>query len=76
MNREGGLIYIDKDEVIQIFSNGMETTTPLKSTDCRLMPQCLYCSPFTGDILVGVKIIEINGNVPENMDFTNFFPAW
>lgn len=73
MNREGGLIYINKDEVVHSFSNAMETTTPLKSTDCRLIPQCLYCSPSTGDILVGVRMIEINGNVPKNCDFTYFF---
>ena len=73
MNREGELIYINKDEVVQLFSNAKETTTPLKNTDCRLMPQCLYCSPSTGDILVGVRMIEINGNVPKNCDFTYFF---
>ena len=75
MNRESVLIYINMDEVVHIFSYALETTTPLKSTDCRLIPQCLYCSPSTGDILVGVRIIEINENVPGNIDFTYFFSS-
>nr|XP_022289774.1 uncharacterized protein LOC111101543 isoform X2 [Crassostrea virginica]XP_022289776.1 uncharacterized protein LOC111101543 isoform X2 [Crassostrea virginica] len=55
VNCEGELIYIDKECNIIKLCNDMKTTTTLiKHTDTTWRPQCVYCSPSSGDLLVGM----------------------
>lgn len=55
VNSEGELIYKDKGFNINKLSTNMKTTTTLiKRTNSRQTPQCVYLSPFTGDLLVGM----------------------
>nr|XP_022289266.1 uncharacterized protein LOC111101189 [Crassostrea virginica] len=55
VNCEGELIYIDKERNIIKLCNDMETTTTLiKHTDKTWKPRCVYCSPSSGDLLVGM----------------------
>ncbi|XP_078327688.1 uncharacterized protein LOC111117750 isoform X3 [Crassostrea virginica] len=55
VNCEGELIYIDKENNIIKLCNDMKTTTTLiKHTDTTWRPQCVYCSPSSGDLLVGM----------------------
>ncbi|XP_078311543.1 uncharacterized protein LOC144618750 isoform X2 [Crassostrea virginica] len=55
VNCEGELIYIDKERNIIKLCNDMKTTTTLiKHTDTTWRPLCVYCSPSSGDLLVGM----------------------
>ncbi|XP_078320695.1 uncharacterized protein LOC144621422 [Crassostrea virginica] len=55
VNCEGELIYIDEEYNIIKLCNDMKTTTTLiKHTDTTWRPQCVYCSPSSGDLLVGM----------------------
>ncbi|XP_078327674.1 uncharacterized protein LOC144623213 [Crassostrea virginica] len=55
VNCEGELIYIDKEYNIIKLCNDMKTTTTLiKQTDKTWRPECVYCSPSSGDLLVGM----------------------
>ncbi|XP_078327682.1 uncharacterized protein LOC111117750 isoform X1 [Crassostrea virginica] len=55
VNCKGELIYIDKERNIIKLCNDMKTTTTLiKHTDKTWKPQCVYCSPSSGDLLVGM----------------------
>nr|XP_022337252.1 uncharacterized protein LOC111133291 [Crassostrea virginica]XP_022337254.1 uncharacterized protein LOC111133291 [Crassostrea virginica]XP_022337255.1 uncharacterized protein LOC111133291 [Crassostrea virginica] len=55
VNCDSELICIDKDENINKLSSDMKTTTPLiKHTDKTWEPKCVYCSPSSGDLLVGM----------------------
>ncbi|XP_078341881.1 uncharacterized protein LOC111101543 isoform X3 [Crassostrea virginica] len=55
VNCEGELIYIDKEDNIIKLCNDMETTTTLiKHADKTWKPRCVYCSPSSGDLLVGM----------------------
>ncbi|XP_078330235.1 uncharacterized protein LOC111117742 [Crassostrea virginica] len=55
VNCEGELIYIDNEFNIIKLCNDMKTTTTLiKHTDKTWKPQCVYCSPSSGDLLVGM----------------------
>nr|XP_022289783.1 uncharacterized protein LOC111101547 [Crassostrea virginica]XP_022289784.1 uncharacterized protein LOC111101547 [Crassostrea virginica]XP_022289785.1 uncharacterized protein LOC111101547 [Crassostrea virginica] len=55
VNCEGELIYIDKEHNIIKLCNDMKTTTTLiKRTDTTWRPDCVYCSPSSGDLLVGM----------------------
>ncbi|XP_078321589.1 uncharacterized protein LOC111104488 isoform X2 [Crassostrea virginica] len=61
VNCEGELIYIDKKLNIIKLCNDMETTTTLiKYTDTTWRPHCVYCSPSSGDLLVGMQKEDIN----------------
>nr|XP_022312660.1 uncharacterized protein LOC111117740 isoform X4 [Crassostrea virginica] len=56
VNSEGELIYIDKEYNIIKLCNDMKTTTTfIKHTDTTWEPQCVYCSPSSGDLLVGMR---------------------
>ncbi|XP_078327773.1 uncharacterized protein LOC111117745 [Crassostrea virginica] len=56
VNCEGELIYIDKEYNIIKLCNDMKTTTTLiKHTDKTWYPKCVYCSPSSGDLLVGMR---------------------
>ncbi|XP_078321430.1 uncharacterized protein LOC111113944 isoform X1 [Crassostrea virginica] len=55
VNCEGELIYIDEEYNIIKLCNDMKTTTTLiKHTDTTWKPFCVYCSPSSGDLLVGM----------------------
>ncbi|XP_078320718.1 uncharacterized protein LOC111102736 [Crassostrea virginica] len=59
VNCEGELIYIDNECNIIKLCNDMETTTTLiKRTDTTWRPQCVYCSPSSGDLLVGMYRLD------------------
>ncbi|XP_052690732.1 uncharacterized protein LOC128168603 [Crassostrea angulata] len=64
-NSESELIYIDRNENINKLSKDMKTiTTFIERTDSRWKPRCVYWSPSTGDLLVGMHYIPTNtGNV-------------
>nr|XP_022337250.1 uncharacterized protein LOC111133289 [Crassostrea virginica] len=55
VNCDSELIYIDKDRNINKLSSDMKTTTTLiKHTDTTWRPECVYCSPSSGDLLVAM----------------------
>ncbi|XP_078311661.1 uncharacterized protein LOC111135302 isoform X3 [Crassostrea virginica] len=55
VNCDSELIYVDKDKNISKLSSDMKTTTTLiKHTDKTWEPLCVYCSPSSGDLLVGM----------------------
>ncbi|XP_078327780.1 uncharacterized protein LOC111117144 [Crassostrea virginica] len=55
VNCDSELIYIDEDKNINKLSSDMKTTTTLiKYTDKTWEPRCVYCSPSSGDLLVGM----------------------
>ncbi|XP_078312201.1 uncharacterized protein LOC144617719 isoform X1 [Crassostrea virginica] len=55
VNCDSELIYIDKDKNINKYSSDMKTTTTLiKHTDKTWTPRSVYCSPSSGDLLVGL----------------------
>uniref|UniRef100_A0A8W8NJ60 B box-type domain-containing protein n=1 Tax=Magallana gigas TaxID=29159 RepID=A0A8W8NJ60_MAGGI len=55
VNSESELIYIDRDYNINKLSKDMKTTTTfLERTDSTWRPWCVYWSPSTGDLLVGM----------------------
>ncbi|XP_078339960.1 uncharacterized protein LOC111100506 [Crassostrea virginica] len=56
VNCEGELIYIDKEHNIIELCNDMKSTiTLIKHTDTTWEPRCVYCSPSSGDLLVGMR---------------------
>ncbi|XP_078312226.1 uncharacterized protein LOC111133302 [Crassostrea virginica] len=55
VNNDSELIYVDNAKNINKLSSDMKTTTTLiKHTDTTWRPLCVYCSPSTGDLLVGM----------------------
>uniref|UniRef100_K1QJI6 Tripartite motif-containing protein 2 n=1 Tax=Magallana gigas TaxID=29159 RepID=K1QJI6_MAGGI len=55
VNSESELIYIDRYYYIKKLSKDMKTTTTfIERTDSTWEPQCVYWSPSTGDLLVGM----------------------
>ena len=67
LNREGELIYVDKDNDINILQKNMQTKTHFVERTCftptnQYKPTCLYCSAFTGDLLVGMAIPDTYPN--------------
>nr|XP_034308033.1 uncharacterized protein LOC105321474 isoform X2 [Crassostrea gigas] len=59
VNSERELIYINKNYNINKLSKDMETTTTfIKRTNSTWRPLCVYWSPSTGDLLVGMCYIH------------------
>ena len=55
VNSESELIYIDRNYNINKLSKDMKTTTTfIERTDSTWRPRCVYWSPSTGDLLVGM----------------------
>ncbi|XP_065937221.1 uncharacterized protein [Magallana gigas] len=55
VNSESELIYIDRKDNINKLSNDMKTTTTfIERIDSTWEPRCVYWSPSTGDLLVGM----------------------
>ncbi|XP_065941163.1 uncharacterized protein [Magallana gigas] len=67
VNSESEMIYIDNDYNVNKLSKNMKTiTTFIKSTDSMVgRPRCLYWSPASGDLLVGVSIQYELTEMPE-----------
>uniref|UniRef100_K1RC17 Tripartite motif-containing protein 3 n=1 Tax=Magallana gigas TaxID=29159 RepID=K1RC17_MAGGI len=58
VNSDSELIYIDRNYNINKLSKDMKTTTTfIERTDYTWVPWCMYCSPSTGDLLVGMRYI-------------------
>nr|XP_022337229.1 uncharacterized protein LOC111133282 isoform X1 [Crassostrea virginica]XP_022337230.1 uncharacterized protein LOC111133282 isoform X1 [Crassostrea virginica]XP_022337231.1 uncharacterized protein LOC111133282 isoform X1 [Crassostrea virginica]XP_022337232.1 uncharacterized protein LOC111133282 isoform X1 [Crassostrea virginica]XP_022337233.1 uncharacterized protein LOC111133282 isoform X1 [Crassostrea virginica]XP_022337235.1 uncharacterized protein LOC111133282 isoform X1 [Crassostrea virg len=56
VNCDSELIYVHKDNNINKLSSDMKTTTTLiKHTNTIWEPLCVYCSPSSGDLLVGMS---------------------
>nr|XP_034319906.1 uncharacterized protein LOC105338511 [Crassostrea gigas] len=56
VNSESELIYIDRNYNINKLSEDMKTTTTfIERTDSTWEPWCVYWSPSTGDLLVGMR---------------------
>lgn len=69
VNSLGELFFIDKEYNIQKLSRNRETlTTFSRRINAEWEPQCVYCSPCTGDILVGAKK-NVTGKVIRYNDF-------
>nr|XP_034309357.1 uncharacterized protein LOC105347843 [Crassostrea gigas] len=59
VNSESELIYIDRNDDIHKLSKDMKTTTTfMERTDFTWGPWCVYWSPSTGDLLVGMWYIN------------------
>uniref|UniRef100_K1PLW5 Tripartite motif-containing protein 3 n=1 Tax=Magallana gigas TaxID=29159 RepID=K1PLW5_MAGGI len=59
VNSESELIYIDRNYNINKLSKDMKTTTTfIERTDSTWRPRCMYWSPSTGDLLVGMSYIH------------------
>nr|XP_034310012.1 uncharacterized protein LOC105328882 [Crassostrea gigas] len=59
VNSESELIYIDSKDNINKLSKDMKTTTTfIGKTDPTWRPRCVYWSPSTGDLLVGMRYIH------------------
>lgn len=54
VNTQGELIYIDMNYTINKRSKKNTIPLPIGKRDFNWRPQCIYCSPFTGDLLVGM----------------------
>lgn len=55
INSNNELIYIDEEDNIMVLSNDMETPiTFIESSYFLDIPTCIYWSPYTGDLLVGM----------------------
>lgn len=60
VNQKCELIYIDKNYNINKLCSDRTTTTLIKNTDSTWKPVCIYCSPLSEDLLVGMmKEMEI-----------------
>ena len=63
LNREGDLIYVDKYYNINILQKNRQTKTAFIERTCSTWePMSLYCSPFNGDLLVGMGIPDTYPN--------------
>ena len=55
VNNKGEFIYIENNSNInKIFSERKTPTTFITNTDSKWEPMCVYCSPSSGDLLVGM----------------------
>lgn len=80
VNNDGELIFIDKNNSIKKLSKYMNTTiTLIERTDTTLDPWCVYWSPLTEDLLVGLysnstsKVARYNkvGNLTQSIQHDN-----
>ena len=63
LNREGELIYVDKNYNINILQKNRQTKTAFIERTCSTWePMSLYCSPLNGDLLVGMGIPDTYPN--------------
>ncbi|XP_056007448.1 uncharacterized protein LOC125653150 isoform X2 [Ostrea edulis] len=57
VNISGELIYIDSDNINKLSTDNKTITRLIQSTS-PWYPQCVYCSPSTGDLMVGMYKYE------------------
>ena len=62
VDNDYGLVYIDNNHSIKHISNDGKTTILIKRNDSEWKPQCLYCSPSTGELLIAMHIVESKTN--------------
>ena len=63
VNNDRDLFYISNDNSILKLSNDRKTvTTFINKKDLPFEPQSLYCTPATGDLLIGVRISHSDEN--------------
>ncbi|XP_056004133.1 uncharacterized protein LOC125661055 isoform X2 [Ostrea edulis] len=55
VNNSGELIYIDRKRNIKKLSADNETVSTLLRMKSRWIPLCVYCSPSTGELMVGMS---------------------
>ncbi|XP_052692406.1 uncharacterized protein LOC128170687 isoform X1 [Crassostrea angulata] len=68
VNREGEFVYIDRENNINKLARNLKTiTTFIKLTDKIQLPQCVYCSPLTGDLLVAAFIVNTRSFLPSSV---------
>ena len=63
VNSERELIYIENSSAVKKYCNDMSTKTVFKMKKRRYsdwLPVCLYCSPSTGDLLIGKMRYDTN----------------
>nr|XP_022302688.1 uncharacterized protein LOC111110476 isoform X3 [Crassostrea virginica] len=73
VNCECELLYIDEEENIIKLCNDMQTTTTiLKHTDPTKEPMSVFCSPFSGDLLVGFCIRDTDSDTKEGAIIMRF----
>ncbi|XP_065932382.1 uncharacterized protein [Magallana gigas] len=80
VNSESELIYLDRNDNINKLSKDMKTTTTfIERTDSTWEPWCVYWSPSTGDLLVGMynygtgKVTRYNqsGQLTQTIQYPN-----
>lgn len=59
VNSDGAMIFIDGDNNIKKISNKLETTTTIKRKHAHYTKLCVYWSPSTRDLLVGLSKMKI-----------------
>lgn len=53
VNHEGELLYVDEDYNVKKITKDMENINFIR-TESEWLPRCLYCSPDTGEVMVGM----------------------
>ena len=72
VNCEGELIYIDKENnIIELCNDMKSTTTLIKHTDTAWEPRCVYCSPSSGDLLIGMRRSDTDPFTGKVMRYNN-----
>ena len=54
VNNNGEFVYIENNSNINIIKESKTPTTFITNTDSTWEPRCVYCSPSSGDLLVGM----------------------
>ena len=54
VNNNGEFVYIENNSNINIIKDSKTPTTFITNTDSTWEPRCVYCSPSSGDLLVGM----------------------
>nr|XP_022298609.1 uncharacterized protein LOC111107623 [Crassostrea virginica] len=53
VNHEGELLYVDEDYNVKKITKDIENINFIR-TESEWLPRCLYCSPDTGEVMVGM----------------------
>ncbi|XP_078340290.1 uncharacterized protein LOC111110476 isoform X2 [Crassostrea virginica] len=73
VNCEGELLYIDeKQNIIKLCNDMQTTTTILKHTNPTKEPMCVFCSPSSGDLLVGMCVSDTDSDTKEGAIIRRF----
>lgn len=58
VNSDSDLLYINKYYEVDKLSNGRKTTTFIEQKSDDWEPQCVYSSPYSGELLVGMRYYD------------------